>query len=241
MGLMDNRVAIVLPVRNSEKMLEKSVRKLRAFLGSNNMDACEIVIADSNSTDATPRIGRRLAEDAGIGYVFTPRTGKGAAIRRAWLSLKDEFRIFVFMDVDMATDLSALPELIGAIAAGGDVASGSRYLRASRIRRGLVREAISKTYRMLFGLAFRTGISDPQCGFKAVSQPVIEHVLPQIVSEGFFFDTELLVRAVGAGYSIKEIPIIWTEYPGSSVRLLRDIPEFLIGLVQLKFRQMHPR
>lgn len=238
---MTEKVAIVLPVRNSEKSLEESVTRLRDFLADNGMDSCEVVIADSNSTDETPRIGRKLAKDAGVRYTFVPRTGKGLAIREAWLALENEFRIFTFMDVDMATDLGALRELIAAISAGNDVALGSRYLCGSRIQRGLIREMISRTYRTLFGLTLRTGISDPQCGFKAVSKSIIVHVLPQVASEGFFFDTELLVRAAAAGYSIKEIPVDWTECPGSSVRLLRDIPEFLAGLARLKYRQMTGR
>jgi glycosyltransferase involved in cell wall biosynthesis len=196
------------------------------------------VVADSNSTDGTAGIGRKLAEDPGVRYVYVPRTGKGAAIKRAWLSLEDDFRVFAFMDVDLSTGLDAIPDLARAIGAGADLAVGSRYVEGSRIRRSLGRETISRAYRIVFGLTFGYGLTDPQCGFKAVSPYAKDNLVPQVESEGFFFDTELLVRAAAAGHSIREIPINWIEYPGSSVRLLRDIPEFLTGLATLKYRLM---
>jgi glycosyltransferase involved in cell wall biosynthesis len=231
---MAEKVAIVLPVRNSEGILERSVAHLREFLDAEGMVACEIVIADSASTDATPHIGRRLAEDAGVRYMLVLKAGKGAAIRGAWLLLKEEFHILCFMDVDMATDLEALPHLIRAVTAGDDIVVGSRYLAASRILRTPMREVVSRAYRLVFGIAFRIGVSDPQCGFKAISRRVADDILPDVASDGYFFDTELLVRAAAAGYSVKEIPVIWTASPGSSVKLLRDTPEFLAGLVRLR-------
>jgi glycosyltransferase involved in cell wall biosynthesis len=234
---MAERIAVVFPVRNSEGILEESIERLRRFLISNDIPDCEILIADSMSTDATPLIGRKLAKEAGIRYIRIPRRGKGAAIKEAWLSLEDGFEVFCFMDVDLATDLEALPGLIGAVTSGSDVALGSRYLEESVIQRSLLREAISRTYRLIFRMVFRIGISDPQCGFKAVSGSVIEHVLPRVASNGFFFDSELLVRADGYGCSISEIPIRWAESAGSSVRLLRDIPEFLAGLMRLGLRR----
>jgi glycosyltransferase involved in cell wall biosynthesis len=234
---MAGRTAIVLPVRNAEEILEKSVERLRRFLITHHIADCEILIADSMSTDATPGIGRKLAEEVGIRYIRVPRRGKGAAIKEAWLSLEDGFEVFCFMDIDLATDLEALPGLIGAVRSGSDVVLGSRYLEGSVIRRSLFREVISRTYRLIFGMVFRIKISDPQCGFKAVSRSIVEHVLPRVASNGFFFDSELLVRAADSGCSISEIPVRWTESEGSSVRLVRDIPEFLAGLVRLGLRR----
>lgn len=235
---MAGLIALVLPVHNEADILPKSFGTLYSFIKNRSMDHCKIVIADSSSTDGTSGVAKELARDPSVTYMQVPEVGKGAAIKKAWLSLGDDFEIFAFMDADLSTDLAALPGLIDGIRAGYDVVVGSRYVAGSRVHRSLGRELISRSYRVLFGIVLRAKIKDPQCGFKAIARPVRDHVLPQVKSRGFFFDTELLVRAAAAGYSIREIPINWSECPGSSIRLLNDVPEFLSGLVTLKYRMI---
>ena len=91
-----------------------------------------------------------------------------------------------YMDMDLATDLAALPTLADAIARDGhDVAFGSRLKRGAEvIGRSPKREFISRCYSLVFRSMFLTGFVDAQCGFKAVSRRVVEQVLPSSKTQG---------------------------------------------------------
>jgi len=229
-----DRVAIVLPAYNEEDVLEGSVRVLSGFLEREGLDRYDLIITDNNSTDRTGAVAERLSRDERIRHHFVARQGKGAAVRQTWLAY-DGYDVYCFMDADLSAGLAALPALVAEARTSRGIAIGSRYVRGAQVRRSFRREAISRVYRALFGLLFRLGIRDPQCGFKAVSREVRDRVVPRVGNDGFFFDTELLVRAKALGYSIREIPIQWTEGTGSSVHFLRDVPGFLRALIRLAY------
>jgi len=142
------------------------------------------------------------------------------------------------MDVDLSTDLEYLPKLIGAIAHEGyDVATGSRLMKESTVKRSLKREIISRIYNLFVKIVLWTKFSDAQCGFKAVSQLVVQQLIPQIEDQSWFFDTELLVLAEKQGYRIKDIPIVWIEDDDSRVKIVRTASDDIKGVMRL-FRQL---
>jgi hypothetical protein len=64
---------------------------------------------------------------------------------------------------------------------------------------------------------FRTGIIDPQCGLKLFNRDVIIEISSMVRTNGFAFDSEMLIWASKLGYRIKEVPIIWNHQAGSKV------------------------
>jgi len=139
------------------------------------------------------------------------------------------------MDVDLATDLSVFPALVEAVASGrADLAIGSRLMAGARTSRSWRRELISRSYVRLAKLLCGLRCSDAQCGFKAISRPAAQALLPQVQDNGWFFDTELLVRAQWGGWRIAEVPVIWREDRDSRVKILRTAWADLRGLVRLR-------
>ena len=88
----------------------------------------------------------------------------------------------------------------------------------------------------MFHSLFTREIADPQCGFKAISREVRDKVLLEVENDGFFFDTELIMRVVRAGYKVKEVPVKWIEGSGTSLKFTRDIPRFLKGMFDLYWK-----
>lgn len=80
----------------------------------------------------------------------------------------------------------------------------------------------------------RTSFSDAQCGFKAISRRAVAELLPQIVDDSWFFDTELLVLAERRGYRIKDVTITWIEDDDSRVKILRTGWEDVKGAFRLR-------
>jgi len=115
-----------------------------------------------------------------------------------------------------------LPELIRAIEAGADVATGSRLMPGSDALRTGGREIASRGYNFLVRLILRSRVYDHQCGFKAFRREKILPVLPTINAGHWFWDTELLVRSKRLGFTIVEFPVRWRAGKGTTVKL-KDI------------------
>lgn len=235
-------VDIVIPVYNEEHVLARSVDTLRAFLRDKLPHAWRVVVADNASTDGTLRVAQALAEQhpGEVAVVHLPQKGRGRALRAAWLG--SEADVLVYMDVDLSTDLSALPPLVDGIAVEGyDVAIGSRLARGARTTRSLRREVISRLYNLLIKAIHFTRFSDAQCGFKAVSRQAAGELVPLIKNEEWFFDTELLILAEKGGYRIKEVPVRWVEDPDTRVKIASTASEDIRGLLRLRFSRIPKR
>ena len=226
-------VDIAIPVYNEEPDLERSVRRLRAYLDDRFPFEARITIVDNASTDGTWDIARGLAlELPGVRAQRLREKGRGRAVRHAWLS--SDAAIVAYMDVDLSTDLNAvLPVVAPLISGHSDVAIGSRLAPGARVVRGFKRELISRAYNALLRVVLRTGIRDAQCGFKAVRADVARRLLPFVKDQAWFFDTELLVAARRAGLRIQEVPVDWVDDPDSRVELVPTALEDLRGIWRL--------
>jgi glycosyltransferase involved in cell wall biosynthesis len=227
-------VEVVVPVHNEERALEASVRELRDYLDTRFPVPSTIVIVDNASTDRTWEIARRLSADLpGVEARHVDRKGRGLALRTAWAV--SPAAVVAYMDVDLSTDLDALLPLVAPLLSGhSDVAIGSRLLPGSRVTRGIKRELISRCYNLVLRAALHTRVADAQCGFKALRADVAKPLLPTVADNGWFFDTELLVRAARRGLRIHEVPVDWIEDPDSRVDIVRTAWDDLKGIRRLR-------
>ena len=130
------KVEIVVPVRNEERDLGPSVRRLHAYLDDAFPCSTRITIADNGSTDGTWAQARALAADLrGVRAVQIDRPGRGGALRSVWSA--SDADVYAYMDVDLSTDLNALLPLVAPLLSGhSDVAIGTRLARGARVIRG---------------------------------------------------------------------------------------------------------
>ena len=226
-------VEIVIPVYNEAADLERSIRRLTAFLDDALPYRHRVTIADNASTDDTLAIARRLAVELdGVRVVHLDAKGRGRALKQTWLA--SDADVVAYMDVDLSTDLAALPPLLAPLLSGhSDVAIGSRLARGARVVRGPKREFISRAYNLILRGALRVSFSDAQCGFKAMRADVARRLLPLVEDTNWFFDTELLVLAQRAGLRIHEVPVDWTDDPGTTVDIAATAAEDLRGVWRL--------
>ncbi len=227
-------VDIAVPVHNEEGDLERSVRRLHAYLAGRFPFPARITIVDNASTDATWAIAQRLAAepDGGVRAMRLPEKGRGRALRTAWSA--SDAPVVAYMDVDLSTDLDALLPLVAPLLSGhSDVAIGSRLSPGSRVTRGPKREFISRAYNLLLRTVLRVRFRDAQCGFKAVRTPVAGRLLPAIEDQAWFFDTELLVLAERTGLRIHEVPVDWLDDPDSRVDIRSTAAADLRGIARL--------
>ena len=228
---------VVIPVLNEEEGLRSSVTKLHGFLSSRlGGYRWRVVIADNGSTDSTPQVAARLSTDLGrVAYTRLEERGRGRALKRAWL--ESDADMLSYMDLDLSSDLDDFPSLVDAVHTQGyDIAIGSRLISGAQVAgRSLKREVISRCYSLTFRSLFLTGFQDAQCGFKLLSRRAVQEVVPLVRDTGWFFDTELLIVAEKNGYSIKELPVKWTDDPDSRVKIVSTAYEDMKGLLRLRF------
>jgi putative flippase GtrA len=227
------QVDIVVPVRNEERDLAPSVRRLAAYLRQSFPFSARITIADNGSTDATGEIASQLARELPqVRAVRMELPGRGRALRAIWS--QSEAEVLAYMDVDLSTDLNALLPLVAPLLSGhSDVAIGTRLARGSRVIRGPKRELISRGYNLLLRTLMGARFSDAQCGFKAIRRDQARALLPLTRDTGWFFDTELLVLAERAGLRIHEVPVDWIDDLDSRVDIVATALADLRGMARL--------
>ena len=230
------QVDIVVPVRNEERDLALSVRRLVSYLREGFPFTARVTIADNGSTDGTWAIADRLARDLDeVRAVRIEQPGRGRALRAVWS--QSDAEVLAYMDVDLSTDLNALLPLVAPLLSGhSDVAIGSRLHRQAAVQRGAKREFISRSYNLLLKAGLAARFSDAQCGFKAVRAEVFRALAPHIEDTAWFFDTELLVLAQRNKLRIHEVPVDWIDDPDSRVDIVRTALDDLKGMRRM-FKQ----
>jgi putative flippase GtrA len=224
---------VALPVFNEQSSLAESVRTLHEYLSTDVDVTWRITIADNASTDDTAAIADRLAAELpGVVAVHLAEKGRGRALRRVWLESPAE--VVAYLDIDLSTDLRALPPLVAPLLSGhSDIAIGTRLARSSRVVRGARREFISRSYNFLLRGAMAVKFSDAQCGFKAMRRDVAQQLIPLVEDDGWFFDSELLVIAERSGLRIHEVPVDWVDDPDSKVDIVSTAREDLKGILRV--------
>ena len=225
---------IVIPIYNEEKELEENITKLHSFLTTNFRHfKWHITIVDNASTDHSLEFAKKLSSrKKGIDSMHLNRKGRGRAVKSVWNKSRADF--LAYMDVDLSTDLKYLKPLIESLQKGYDIAIGNRLMNSSIVnKRPLNREILSRGYNILIKLLFQVNFSDAQCGFKAITKKSAEVLLPFTQDKAWFFDSELLIIGEKAGFKIYQLPVHWTDNPGSTVRVLKTVFGDLEGLWRL--------
>lgn len=227
-------VDVVIPVLNEAHVLARSVATVRQYLAGAFPCRWRIVIVDNGSTDGTDRVARELTEaHDDVRFLQLPMRGRGRALRQAWS--QSDADIMCYTDVDLSTELAALPRLVHSIHRDGfDLATGSRLLPASRTTRSPKREIISRCYNLFVKGVLWTSFSDAQCGFKAISRAAMAELVPEVKDQSWFFDTELLVLAEKRGYRIADIPVEWIEDDDSRVKIVKTAWDDIKGVMRLR-------
>ena len=164
----------------------------------------------------------------------SPQTrGQGTRVRAEGRLGASSAKVLAYLDVDLSTDLAALPPLVAPLLSGhSDVSIGTRLGQSSRVSRGPKREFISRSYNFLLR---RTMQVRSTCRMRFQSHPadVAKRILPHIEDNGWFFDTELLIIAERSGLRIHEIPVDWVDDPDSRVDIRQTAVDDLRVLVRV--------
>ncbi len=225
-----SKILINFPVYNEEKILKKNCLKVLRFCKTHFNDEFVFVISNNASHDKTEKIAKELEKSfSEIKYFYINQKGKGIAIKKTWQKFQADY--YIFMDIDLSTDLSALPQLVNNLKnQKADLVVGSRYVCGAKFERSFLRLLVSKVYNFLFKLFFNCSVKDMAIGFKGAHHKLVKNVLPLVKNLNWFFDSELVILSLKKGYKVKEIPVNWKEFGERKSR----VNVFKVGLEYFK-------
>jgi glycosyltransferase involved in cell wall biosynthesis len=233
-------LSIVIPAYKEAAKIERDIDAAFEFLSSEGIRG-EVIVVDDGSPDDTAAIAKAASSRyPGLRVLsYTPNRGKGHALRYG--IIRATGRNVLFADAGLC-----VPYKIAKIALAMldmrmcDVANGSRRMRGSVKRaQPLYRQIGSRLFGVVVHafMGIPMYISDTQCGFKAYRREVAHRLYGAAFTDGFMYDTEIILRALNEGYTILEFPVVWENDADSrfnpktgSLKLLRELLVIRRGL-----------
>jgi dolichol-phosphate mannosyltransferase len=231
---------LVLPTYNEAENIGPLVRAALPALETTGRPH-RVLIVDDGSPDGTGQRADRLAgEFEQVEVLHRPRKeGLGRAYLAGFaVALERGADLVMEMDSDFSHDPDDIPRLIAASDAA-DLVLGSRYTPGGGITDwGLIRRLLSRggsAYaRWLLGVPVR----DLTGGFKCFNRRVLEGIdLTDVHADGYGFQIEVTYRAIKAGFTVTEVPILFREREvGSSKMTARIALEAVWKVPALRLR-----
>ncbi|MCC5945251.1 MAG: polyprenol monophosphomannose synthase [Bernardetiaceae bacterium] len=234
---------VIIPTYNEIENIEAMIRKVFSL----PMDF-DVLIVDDSSPDGTGERVRALQKEFS-GLHLEQRTGKlglgTAYIHGFKKALAWGYEYIFEMDCDFSHNPEDLPRLYAACAdKGHDVAIGSRYSQGVNVVNWPMSRVLLSFFASYY-VRFITGmpIADTTAGFKCYKRQVLETInLDRIRFIGYAFQIEMKFTAWKFGFSITEVPIIFTDRTkGKSKMSGGIIKEAVWGVMQMKIRSLFQR
>ncbi len=200
--LEDLKTVLVLPAYNVAHTLARTIKDLPENIVE------DIILVDDCSTDETVTV----AESLNVRVIkHSERKGYGATQKTCYQkALELNADIVVIIHPDYRYDPKVIPELIQPIKEGrADMVLGSRMIKGGSLEGGmpLWKHNANIFITALQNIFLKTYLSEYHSGFRAFSAKMLKSVDFEKNSDGYIFDSEIIVQAINQGFKIDEIPI----------------------------------
>jgi glycosyltransferase involved in cell wall biosynthesis len=215
--------SFIIPAYNESSRIRPTLDEILRYTYQRNWES-EILVVDDGSRDDTPHIVRQYGKShPQVLLVENPgNRGKGYSVRNGMLRARGD--ICLFTDADLSSPISEAEKLFAALAAGADIAIGSRWLRSElqTERQPLYRQTFGRIFNLVLRLFLGLNFADTQCGFKAFRREAAQRIFPLQRVERWGFDPEILFLARRAGLVVTEVPVVWAHREGTRLHPFRD-------------------
>ena len=236
---MATKYSVVIPAYNESARIRATLDRVLNHVHSREWDA-EIVVVNDGSTDDTAGIVAQYgSEHPNLKVIENPGNhGKGYSVRNGMLHATGQ--VLLFTDADLSSPVEEADKLFDALAAGADVAMGSRWLRTElqTQRQSLHRQLLGRVFNLMLRAVLGLPYRDTQCGFKAFTRRAAQTVFPLQHIERWGFDPEILFIARKFGLKIEEVPVRWAHSEGTRINPLRDGLRMLSEMLRVRWYSM---
>lgn len=240
-------LSVVIPAYNEETNIRLgALEKVSRFLDQQRYD-WEVILVDDGSIDNTKRLLEEFVKsNRGFSVIANRHVGKAGTVVTGMLQAKGE--IVLFTDLDQATPIRELNNVLPWFKKGYDVVIGSR--NSSREGAPILRIMMARGFMFIrSALLGLQGISDTQCGFKAFKKNVAHDLFgrlkvygnPKEISGSMVtagFDIEVIYLAKKRGYTIKEVPVEWHYVETRRVNPIHDSLQGLVDIFRIRINAL---
>jgi len=226
-------VSFVIPCHNEEMNVRPLVETLVALYDSY---IHEIIIVNDNSTDRTAEVARDAGlRDARVRLINrTPPGGVGRALRDGYAAAMGQY-IFT-LDADFAHIVPEFRDLFDAVADGYDGAVGSRFTQESiMVNYPFIKILCNRGFHLLANVLLPCRVHDISNNLKLYRASILKEMV--IEEPHFAANAEIGLKAVLAGYRIREVPVSWInrtiEMGSSSFRITKVASRYFGALMKL--------
>lgn len=228
--MKDIALSLVLPCYNEEEIFTESVTKISETLDASGL-SYEVIFVEDKSRDATAKLLQDvLKKNKRFRAIFhDANKGRGSSVSDGIRAAKG--RVVGFIDIDCEVSPVYIPEMAAMIISNkADMVLGSRIYRTGITR--IHREILSAGYRWLADTMIGTGGIDTESGYKFFNRMKILPVLDTCKHTGWFWDTEIVIRAKRAGLRVEAHPVLFLRRTDktSTVRIFQDTMDYLVAL-----------
>jgi glycosyltransferase involved in cell wall biosynthesis len=200
-------VTVVLPVYNEKGHLRAEIDRIRDALNASPY-SFEIIVVDDGSDDGS---GDQLREIDGIRLIqFSQNRGSGSARKAGSHAARG--KVIVWTDADMTYPNHEIPKLVKELD-GYDQVVGARTSEQGTHK--VARVPAKWLIRRLASYLVEFKIPDLNSGLRAFRADVGRQYLNQLPA-GFSCVTTLTLSFLANGYSVKYVPIEYSERAGTS-------------------------
>lgn len=231
-------ISFIIPVYNEQNRLDMTFKALSQVQLPRGLKLEKIIFVNDGSTDKTElRIqNSELRKKYTIVLVsYKQNMGKGYAIRQGMREANSDYNLF--FDADMSTPLSELKKFVPFMEKNTAVLVGTRKNGKSTVivHQPRLRELLGRGFTLTTQLSLNCWVTDFTCGFKAFSREATQAVFSKAVINGWGYDAEILFLSTRLGFSLQEIPVLWSNDARTKVKLTEAIPQTLSEIAMIRY------
>lgn len=189
------KILAIIPSYQVAEYLEKVINDTRKYLD-------DIVVVDDGSSDGTYEV----ASGCGVNVIRHKKNiGKGAALKTGFAyAIENNYRVVITLDGDGQHDPEYIPDFISAFEnTHADLIIGSRA--SDKADMSFPRRCSNFLTSHTLSAFLHTKIEDSQSGYRLIKTDLLKKI--ELRSKHYQLETEIIIKAVKAGFKIGFVPI----------------------------------
>ena len=237
------QMLIIIPTYDEKENIAELIAEIFSILPE-----VHLLFVDDSSPDGTADCVRSFIKqfpDQIHLEVRQNKEGLGKAYVHGFRwALAREYSFIFEMDADLSHPAEALPKMLATLKNGTGVVVGSRYLSGVNVVNWpLFRIALSMIASIYVRIILGLPIKDTTAGFVGYSRASLQSLnLDDLVFVGYAFQIEMKYKLWKNGFSLKELPIIFTNRKKGNSKMDKTIIwEAIYGVFYLRLKSIFKR